>query len=71
MAEAEVEKVGKARRDMMIPNEIRETTRTDPIGRCIYCGGRKGLLDEHIIPYGLGGNLVLPEASCKDLRQDH
>lgn len=41
----------------------------DPIGFCIYCG-KSGpsvkLGDEHIIPYGLGGRLVLPDTSCKD-----
>jgi hypothetical protein len=43
------------------------------VGRCIYCpaliyspleAARK-LGDEHIIPAGMGGTLVLPEASCK------
>lgn len=44
--------------------------RYKPVGHCIYCGetkppasGRFG--DEHIIALGFGGNLVLPEASCK------
>ncbi|PTU71923.1 hypothetical protein [Chromobacterium haemolyticum] len=43
-----------------------------PVGRCIYCGATKWSIeesrklgDEHIIPEGLGGKLVLPEASCK------
>lgn len=31
---------------------------------CIYCGATEGLSDEHIIPLGLGGRLVLPRASC-------
>jgi len=41
------------------------------VGRCIYCGATewsqqpRRLGDEHIIPEGLGGGLVLPEASCK------
>jgi hypothetical protein len=41
-----------------------------PVGQCIYCGavqhspGRLKLGDEHIVPQGLGGNIVLPEASC-------
>jgi HNH endonuclease len=35
------------------------------IGSCIYCGEKNGLSDEHIIPYGLGGNQVLKKASCK------
>lgn len=40
----------------------------DPVGRCIYCGsdgGADGLRTEHILPYSLGGNAKLPEASCK------
>jgi hypothetical protein len=32
---------------------------------CIYCGTReRSLTDEHIVPYGLNGNLVLPKSSC-------
>jgi hypothetical protein len=34
------------------------------VGECIYCGAKLELSDEHIIPYGLGGRLVLPKASC-------
>ncbi len=38
-----------------------------PVGRCIFCGSEKGTMDdEHIIPFFLGGRLVLPNASCKD-----
>ncbi len=36
----------------------------DPVGRCIYCGKTDDLRDEHIVPYGLGGNLILPKSSC-------
>jgi hypothetical protein len=38
-------------------------------GVCIYCGwdgGTAGLGDEHIVPYSLGGNTELLEASCTD-----
>jgi hypothetical protein len=36
------------------------------IGKCIYCGTSDGKLsDEHAIPYGLSGDLVLHEASCQ------
>lgn len=35
-----------------------------PANRCIYCGSTEGLSDEHIIPFSLGGNVVLPKASC-------
>lgn len=39
----------------------------DPVGKCIYCGsdgGEDGLRTEHIVPFSLGGNAELPEASC-------
>lgn len=42
-----------------------------PVGKCIYCGETElpsdihRFGDEHIIPFALGGNLILPEASCK------
>lgn len=39
--------------------------RSASIGKCIYCGAIEGLTDEHVIPYGLGGILVLPNASCR------
>lgn len=34
------------------------------VGRCIYCDSTEGLTDEHIIPEGLKGNLILGDASC-------
>ena len=37
-------------------------------GRCIYCGSdgsEDGLGNEHIIPYSLGGNAEIKDASCK------
>lgn len=35
-------------------------------GRCIYCGIRSNdLSDEHIVPYSLGGQHVIKQASCK------
>ncbi|RRN64635.1 HNH endonuclease [Caulobacter sp. 602-1] len=41
--------------------------RFGPVGFCIYCGKCDGkLTDEHIIPDGLGGNLILAESSCVD-----
>lgn len=40
------------------------------VDRCIYCGARgtddAPLGEEHVIPSGLGGTLLLPDASCKD-----
>lgn len=38
----------------------------DPVGQCIYCGSTSNLSDEHIVPYGLHGNVVLPASSCPD-----
>lgn len=37
------------------------------VGHCIYCGvgeSARPLTDEHIVPYGLYGLMVLPKASC-------
>lgn len=36
-----------------------------PAAECIYCGATEELTREHIIPYGLGGTLTLPNGSCK------
>ncbi|MBI9049563.1 MAG: hypothetical protein JEZ00_09095 [Anaerolineaceae bacterium] len=36
------------------------------LGKCIYCGkSNTKLSKEHIIPFGLGGNLILSHSSCK------
>ena len=38
-------------------------------GRCIYCGsdgGKEGLRDEHVIPFALGGRIVIEGGSCRD-----
>lgn len=40
------------------------TVRFNAVGRCIYCGSKDALSDEHIIPFALGGNYVLPKSSC-------
>ena len=43
--------------------------RYDGVGYCIYCGmfgsPDNKLTEEHVIPSGLAGTLVLPEASCE------
>jgi hypothetical protein len=47
--------------------------RYDPAGLCIYCGRStysdkqptRKFGDEHIIPFSLGGTLILPDASCE------
>lgn len=42
-----------------------------PVGQCIYCGATRYSIDqrklgkEHIIPLGLSGDRILPEASCR------
>jgi len=50
----------------------RDPTTTDlgkenyqPVGRCIYCGNTDDLRREHVIPYALGGRMVLQKATCK------
>lgn len=35
-----------------------------PLGRCAYCSNPGPFTLEHIIPYGLGGYVKWPEASC-------
>jgi hypothetical protein len=51
-------------RDGLAVSESRRRAR--PIGQCIYCGDNNSpLSDEHVVPYGLGGDLVLAQASCK------
>lgn len=42
-----------------------ERRRYAPYGKCIYCDSTENLSAEHIVPFGLGGNLELPESSCK------
>jgi hypothetical protein len=39
--------------------------RRSGLGQCIYCGSTDDLTDEHVLPYALGGQLVLNQASCK------
>lgn len=43
------------------------------IGECVYCGSKATddapLTDEHIIPDALGGQLVLPNSSCRACAQ--
>lgn len=36
------------------------------INHCVYCGSEKGLSDEHILPYALGGKSKLRKASCTE-----
>lgn len=40
-----------------------------PVGKCIYCGSvTPPLSEEHIIAFALGGNMILPKASCDSCR---
>jgi hypothetical protein len=45
--------------------EARNQTALRPANRCIYCGQTADLSEEHVIPYGLGGTLYVPKASCR------
>lgn len=45
-----------------LPNQPKKVY--SPVGRCIYCGNTDDLTVEHIIPFGLGGRLELPNSSC-------
>jgi hypothetical protein len=56
--------VRRAQRPMGKITEVRTVLRTQPVGACIYCGGREKLSEEHVIPFALGGNFVLPYATC-------
>jgi hypothetical protein len=51
------------------PMEVIGSKRYRPVGQCIYCGATQTALapltDEHVIPYALNGNWVLPRASCR------
>lgn len=41
------------------------TERFQSVGKCIYCGASETkLTDEHIVPYALSGQLILPASSC-------
>lgn len=53
------------------------TKRYAAVGRCIYChaeewspGSTRKLGDEHVIAQGLGGQLLLPEASCRECEKE-
>jgi hypothetical protein len=46
--------------------EVRNATRLKPAGICIYCGRKDRLTEEHVVPFALGGNLILPDASCPE-----
>ena len=43
----------------------RSKLRKRGVGECIYCGSKTDLTKEHVLPYALGGNIVINEGSCK------
>ncbi len=45
---------------------MQETLVYPAVGICIYCLGSEALQTEHIVPYSLGGSMLLPKASCGD-----
>lgn len=45
------------------------TTRLAAIGGCIYCGSTEQLSDEHVVPRGLNGTVILPAATCEEHRK--
>ncbi len=51
-----------------VPRERRPHQFLTPQGICIYCGSagndEQALTKEHVIPDGIGGDLILPDASC-------
>lgn len=51
---------------MLTPEEIMDARRFPRVGKCIYCGSVEDLTDEHVLPLGLSGTAVLPDASCKE-----
>ena len=53
-------------RDATLDVRAIERHRFDPVGQCIYCGSTEKLTKEHIVPFALGGNLILPESSCRE-----
>ena len=53
--------IGSRNEDVMGQSKQRRTG----LGKCIYCSVTDDLSDEHILPYALGGTIVLQQASCK------
>jgi hypothetical protein len=48
-----------------------ETNKLKPVNVCIYCFDTdiSNLTDEHIVPFCLNGNLILPKSSCKNCQK--
>jgi hypothetical protein len=54
---------------MVIPRYPYPSKLYQPLNRCAYCGSIGKLSKEHIIPFGLGSDLILPKGSCEDHRK--
>ena len=51
--------------------ELPQRKTYEPFGRCVYCGDDAcKLTREHIIPFSLGGEVILPEASCEQCQKE-
>lgn len=49
------------------PSKAKNNLQYDPIGHCIYCGTTDGRLGrEHVMPFGMHGEMVLPKSSCDE-----
>lgn len=49
--------------------DLRNKGMVGEVGRCIYCGAHGSgvkLTKEHVIPYSLGSDAYLKDASCPD-----
>ena len=54
----------------MMPSKLPYPSKLyQPLNRCAYCASMDGLSTEHIIPYGLGSDLILPKSSCESCRK--
>jgi HNH endonuclease len=50
-----------------MPTDMNNVKQYRAVGQCVYCGKREpevSLTKEHILAYALGGDAVLPSASC-------
>ncbi len=59
----------KAKMDDMDNVTTYEGKKERYVGRCIYCGSTENLSKEHIVPYGLNGELLLLKASCQSCQE--
>ena len=53
-----------------MPKWLPESNTYGPVGPCIYCGTTGSecnpITDEHIVPEGMAGAIILEKASCRD-----